>query len=292
MTLKTTTLAFLLALSAASPTHAEILAQWDFEDHFKDVGPSGYDGVGVFGGVTIVDEGNNQYGYFNNDGGFAVPMYYDTALSSLSISTWFRSDYSVPEYDYFGEMSQPGFSYDKTWQDYVNFGMLDFDRSDYYSLTMTGNGEIMLSLAINESGSKVIRDYIINSPLRYNDNVWHKVNVDYDASNGLNVYVDGQRILNEDYTGDIGGFSTRYGYIGDGSEATSFAANQNLNFYEGALDNVTIFDSVQGEQAIIDSFESEQYLYADVTSPLLPGTAGLLLLGVYRNRARRHGERL
>ena len=276
-----------IALSALTPAHADIVAQWDFENHLTDAGPSGYDGVGVFGGVRFIGTGDNQYGYFNNDGGFAVPMYYDSALSSLSLSVWFKSDYTTPEYDYYGEMSQPGFSYDQTWQDYVNFGMLDFDRSDYYSLTMTGNGEIMFSLATAASGSKVIHDYVIDSPLRYNDNAWHKVNVEYDAINGLNVYADGIRILSEAYIGDIGGLSTRYGYIGDGSEADSFAANQNLNFYQGALDNITIYDGVQGEQAVIDSFESEQYLFAHVPTPIAIGSLALLMIGVRRANHRR-----
>lgn len=289
--LKRTLLFTSLLAALVSPAQAELVAEWTFENGLQDSGPSGYDGIYSGGGNApeLVDAGNNHYMNFNTAGSIALPMYYDSNIDSLGLSMWFNTTYTSPFYDYQGFDSDTHV-YDSAWMNYINSSFLDFDRSDYYSLMATGNGEIMFSYATRASGKWELYDIVTKTHDPINDGEWHKVNVNYNQSSGLEIYLDGSIVLSDIYRGAIGsdGGTTRYGYIGDGSEATTFDGGYNGIYYDGLLDNVAIYDDAMSYQDINDSYNSEKWTYADVPALFSPAALLFALIGA-RNTKRNKG---
>lgn len=283
--LKRTFLCASLLAALISPAQAELVAEWTFENGLQDSGSSGYHGVYAGNGnpPQIINDDDNHYANFNTAGSIALPMYYDDTIESLGLSLWFNSTYSSPEYDYDG-YDPATHVYDADWMAYINSSFIDFDRSDYYSLMLTGNGEIMFSYVSRASGTWQLYDIVAEGPTRYNDGDWHKVNVNYTPTGGLEIYTDGELILTDAYRGEIGAGTVRYGYIGDGSEATSFAGNANHIYYDGALDSVAIYDDAMSYQDINDSYNAEKWTYADVPVSFASSIALLALFGARRLR--------
>merc|ERR1719163_2527078 len=76
-----------------------------------------------------------------------------------------------------------------------------------------------------------------------NDGQWHHVVVTYSALAGKKmIYVDGDYDSEKAIKGPVGeGRLTRYGFIGDGSEASSHNGARNNLYYEGELASVAFF---------------------------------------------------
>lgn len=286
--LKNTLLITLLIVSFSS--QAELVGYWTFEDGLTDSSGNGYDGV-VSNSNTELDILGTEANHYVNfgDNSIALPMYYDSEIESLGLSIWFNTSYSSPEYEYDG-YDKDTHVYDSAWTSYINSSLIDFDRSDYYSLVVTGNGEIMFSYSSKASGTWDLYDIVAEGDVAYNDGEWHKVNVNYSEDGGLQIYVDAELILSEIYTGYIGGVgNTRYGFIGDNSEAETFNSGSNNLYYNGMIDNVAIYDDAIAEEVIIDSYAAEVSTYYDV--PLFNAPSSLCLLFLFRGRKNR-GSRM
>lgn len=72
------------------------------------------------------------------------------------------------------------------------------------------------------------------------------------------IYVDGVeevRKTNQHLGKGLGTGITRYGFIGDGSEANVFDANRNNKFFEGTLDEVRIYQRVLTPDEILELYQ-------------------------------------
>mgnify|MGYP002278770679 CR=1 FL=1 len=133
---------------------------------------------------------------------------------------------------------------------YGNWAIVDFDRSEYYNLFVRGNtGEVGFS---TYAGSGGIDDFY--SGVTVNDGNWHHIVGVYDGTDKI-IYVDGVEVAlkSNPHNGvALGSGSTRYGIIGDGSEASGYNGNRNNRHYDGLIDEVRIWDDVRSPQEILD----------------------------------------
>jgi len=131
-----------------------------------------------------------------------------------------------------------------------NWSIVDFDRSEYYTCcagvpndSPWGEGGYVGFHTTDDGGTT--HDMWNNSPVR--DGTWHHIAWVFDSSltNDKKIYVDGELDAEADQHGagsNIGTGTTRYGFIGDGSEANSFDGGRNAKYYQGTVDEVIIFD--------------------------------------------------
>jgi FlaG/FlaF family flagellin (archaellin) len=158
----------------------------------------------------------------------ALDTAYDTsgALSEFTACGWFKTTESSTE----------------------NWAILDFDRSEYFNLYVEPDGDVGFSTSevTGHSGSAVDDLYATGS---YNDGDWHLACGAYDDGE-KRIYVDGREEASRSnvHGGDpVGSGVTRYGFIGDGSEAASFDGTRNEYYYDGLLDDVRLYDRALDE---------------------------------------------
>ncbi len=124
------------------------------------------------------------------------------------------------------------------WQD--NWAIIDFDRSEYYCFYVNGSTGVVGFATTDNSGT--IDDF--DAVTAVNDGSWHHIAAVYDGTNKM-IYVDG--VLDATDTNPHGGLplgsgTTRYGFIGDGSEAASFNGTRNGKYYQGDIDEVRVWN--------------------------------------------------
>lgn len=112
----------------------------------------------------------------------------------------------------------------------ANWAFLDFDRSEYFDFYNNADG---IGFSYASSG---IKD-IAATGLGLNDNNWHLACASFDntQTNDTILSVNGTQVHSSNQVGigqSIGTATTRYGFIGDGSEATTFNAGRNNIYYE------------------------------------------------------------
>ena len=137
-----------------------------------------------------------------------------------------------------------------TWSD-QNWALLDFDRSEFFSFAINDAGEIQMnggtSSVGNISGASANFDLLSSSTV--NDGNWHYVGWTFSVANQEIVfYKDGSvdRTLTADGTmaplGSQVAGATRYGIIGDGSEASTEGGDGNQVWFEGDISAVHLYD--------------------------------------------------
>ena len=214
---------------------SEAMGIWGFEegtgDQLKD--RSGYDNHGTWFGSGSHWATNDDIaqlgsvGQFNGSSDYIAidNLFYNQPgqIEKITIEAWF-----------------------KTIDDRA--GMVDWDRSEYFSLgiafdTTQTSGKISWDTTGENEGT-----HDMESNIYVNNNVWHHVAATFDSSTGIKtIYLDGQLDNYEKaYTpGEkLGTGSTRYGFIGDGSEATSFNGSRNQYYFSGFIDEVRIYYQV------------------------------------------------
>ncbi|MDG1331335.1 MAG: DUF2341 domain-containing protein [Crocinitomicaceae bacterium] len=192
-----------------------------------------YSGNGVngasFGGMTSTDlvagklgnaidfDGNNDY--------FALANKFYTnqgEIPQIAVSAWINTTFSN------GNSSS-------------NWSILDFDRSEYFNMFIHGDGR--LGFATRAGG---INDSYAGTAGDLNDGNWHYVVGVYNGTNKL-LYIDGNLALtvNNAHNGvSLGTGANRFGFIGDGSEATTFNGNRNNRYYDGIYDEIRFSSAV------------------------------------------------
>ena len=127
-----------------------------------------------------------------------------------------------------------------------NWSFLDFDRSEYFNFYVRGdNGKLGFS---NANSNSNIRDNYSNTG-GLNDNQPHLGTAVYNACEILDtkIRIDGREDYahNRENTGvNLGtGKDARYGFIGDGSEASSFDGSRNNQHYQGEIAEIIYFEN-------------------------------------------------
>lgn len=145
--------------------------------------------------------------------------------------------------------------------DTARSGILDFDRSEHWQIGMNfhnaggDNGKISFDTANSADG---IED--LNSATTVNDDSWHFVTVVYDNAdaNDKKIYIDGVLSSQADqHTTGLGKGTTRYGFMADGSEASTFNGGNNNLLYEGYLDEVRISHTAKSADRILAEYNNQ-----------------------------------
>ncbi len=122
-----------------------------------------------------------------------------------------------------------------------NRAFLDFDRSDFFNFYIHGNWKVSFSFRAGSTTD----NYGSNT---YNDDIPHIACASYDSSlvNDTKIIVDGNIELEADNVSSgqyIGKSSTRFGFIGDGSEANSFDGTRNNKYYDWDIAEIVYYDT-------------------------------------------------
>ena len=145
--------------------------------------------------------------------------------------------------------------------DTARSGILDFDRSEHWEIGLNfhnaagQNGRISFDTA---SGGDGIKD--LNSGIVINDGNWHHVTVVFDKNDitDKKIYIDGILSSSADqHSTGLGTGSTRYGFMGDGSEASFVNGPKNNLPYEGGMDEVRIQHSANSSERILTTYNNE-----------------------------------
>ncbi len=122
-----------------------------------------------------------------------------------------------------------------------NWSLLDFDRSEYFNFFVHGQGKASFCTRGQNSG---INDFHAGQNGQVNDGEWHHLVGVFDGSKKY-IYIDGvlSATENNPHNGNmIGSGFTRYGIIGDGSEASTFNGSRNQNYYKGKIDELRLLN--------------------------------------------------
>jgi|GEM_PF-5366086 len=202
----------------------DLVGYWRFEQSGVDASGNHYDGTITGASFThgYLGEGLEFDG--SNDYIAIQDLFYDQSgqIGELTVCAWVKTSVSgVGEFD--------------------NWAIVDFDRSEYYNLFIYGDtGEVGFSTAVGGG----IFDMRGQTPV--NDGLWHFVCVVFDASESheKKIYIDGELDATQDALLEeigLGTGVTRYGFIGDGSEASSYNGNRNDRYFQGTIDEVQIY---------------------------------------------------
>lgn len=189
--------------------------------NFEDSTGNGHYGQ-AFDGVTRGVNGKigKAVSFDGSSGYIALNMSYTgpNVIPKITITTWFSTTYS-------------GTSYSSNWS------FVDFDRSDFYNFYIAGD-----TGALEFSSTAAATDDFQANTTELNDGTWHLGWAVYDGNDKI-IYLNGTQdaIRTNAHSGAaIGISSTRWGFIGDGSEATAFNGSRNKIYYDGYIDEVRI----------------------------------------------------
>lgn len=124
-----------------------------------------------------------------------------------------------------------------------NWSILDFDRSERYHLSVHGQGNVSFcthDAGYTGSGNLMVHDMFAGNSGQINNGDWHQIVVTFENGekkiyiNGLHAGTTTQNVP------VIGSKLVRYGFIGDGSEASSFNASRNNQYYDGKIDELRL----------------------------------------------------
>ena len=237
------------ALSAFNSTYSGV---WSFEDanpgttvtDSSQSANTGFGGGGMGVGNVVAGQVGNALD-FNNAEYVAVENSYSGTgtVGSVSVSAWVNT------------ASSGG------WTD--NWAILDFDRSEYFNVFVdAATGQ----LSFSTSGGG-IHDFSGGPAI--NDGAWHHITAVYDGADKI-LYVDGVevgRAVNAHGGSALGTANTRYGIIGDGSEATSIDGSRNNLYYDGQIDELKVYDGTLSAAEIAQEYHN----YNNVSSYLNVG---------------------
>ncbi|MHA2391198.1 MAG: LamG-like jellyroll fold domain-containing protein [Promethearchaeota archaeon] len=204
-----------------------------------------YDSDAAVGSYSLNFNGGNDFLYINDE------MHFTNAneIPAVTVSCWFKT-------------SQTGGSYSDNW------AFFDFDRSEYFNFYIRpDDGRIGFSSAA--TGYSGQNDFY-GSTTGLNDGEWHFAAIVYDGSDKI-IYIDDgvedARWVNAMNGLAFGRTADRWGFIGDGSEASSENGARNNIYYNGNIDEVRYFDYAVAPDEI-------QWLanYHPITTDLLPIT--------------------
>jgi hypothetical protein len=156
-------------------------------------------------------------------------------IQALTLSAWINTSYS-------------GY-----W--YNNWSIIDWDRSENFNMFIDGHGRMAFCSSASRSQ---YNDIYAGDTGDYNDGKWHYFTAVFEDYNKY-LYVDGQLETTEynPHGGGIGTGSIRYGYIGDGSESTTYNSSRNGFYYEGKIDEVRVLHEARSADWIETEYNNQ-----------------------------------
>jgi hypothetical protein len=156
----------------------------------------------------------------------------------------------------------------------TNNAIVDWDSSEYWSLGVDFGGTVGSGkISWNTCGETEGTDNF-GSTGTVNDGAWHHIAVTYSSETGQKkIYIDGEpdNSVTAYSAGEyLGTGTTRYGFIGDGSEADTFNGNRNNLLFEGIIDEVRVLRRGIAASWLMD--EGEGTVIYDETSNYNDGT--------------------
>jgi hypothetical protein len=134
-----------------------------------------------------------------------------------------------------------------------NWAIVDFDRSEYFNFFIHGDGRA--SFATSSGGA--ISDFYTGGGL--NDGNWHQLVAVYDGTD-KHIYIDGALVgtqTNPHGGSALGSTLTRYGFIGDGSEASNFNGSRNGRYFEGTLDEIRLLNVARNANWLATEYNNQ-----------------------------------
>jgi len=178
-----------------------------------------YDTDSAVGSYSLNFDSSHDFVYINDEMHFTNP----NEIPAVTVSCWFKTFYS-------------GGSYSSNW------AFFDFDRSEYFNFYLDPtDGKIGFSSSA--TGYTGQNDFY-GTTTGLNDGQWHFASVVYDGSDKI-IYVDGvedNRWVNAMNGLAFGTTTDRWGFFGDGSEASSVNGGRNNIYYSGNIDEIRYFD--------------------------------------------------
>ncbi|MEL7148258.1 MAG: LamG domain-containing protein, partial [Bacteroidota bacterium] len=189
--------------------------------------------------AVTTNNSNKNYLSFNGQNQYVAieKLHFDdeNPIPQLTVEAWVKTDFQ-------------GVAINDNW------AIVGFDRSDFFSFYVRGdNGKVGFSTcsegALNDmSGTTIV-----------NDNEWHHLAVVYDGIDKI-IYVDGvedARVTNAHGGNPLGWYRVRFGFIGDGSEATTFDGSRNEKYFKGELTEIRLWESVRTSSEIQDFYQKQ-----------------------------------
>ncbi len=142
--------------------------------------------------------------------------------------------------------------------------IISFDRSESYRLALKDGGNTYVGWNTTDSNGKTDD---LRTLVSYEDEKWHHVCGWYKKSSTAvdkKIFVDADMVKSHSsntHSGRNLGNSVRYGYIGWGSEASSFDGNGNIHqddFMKGKIDDVRIYSRSLSDEEISALYFSEK----------------------------------
>ena len=215
-----------------------LLLHYTFDGDAED--KSGQENHGVVNGPQpeLVDS-RKSYRFDGVDDYISIQnLLFDSvgAIDAVSICTWVKSAFQGQAYN-------------------DNLGLIDFDASEYFSFYVRGiDGKLgfstsdSTSLSNNFAGKRVV-----------NDGQWHFVCAVYDGTDKV-LYVDGtedNRRTRPHNDRSLGTGVTRYGFIGDGSKASTFDGKRSNSYYTGSIGEMKVFNRALSPDEISSLYDGD-----------------------------------
>jgi len=225
-----------------------------------DISGNGYHANGVndpsfFSDGYVFFDGQNDYFWvetLNYGGG--------NTISEMSVFAWMRT-------------------FVNNTSDSSQWAFLDFDRSEAFNFYIHGDGRISMSGDSSNQGGIGGGNYDISGNGYYNDGEWHYIGLTFSVANQeIIMYADGE--VDATFTADgsmtaLGNGSTRYGIIGDGSEASSEDGGRNDYYYQGDIGEIHFYDNkVLTLEEINQNYDSSRKRFERIDSVPFTATGG------------------
>lgn len=162
------------------------------------------------------------------------------------------------------------------------WSIIDFGESEYFNVSIgdrhgvDNNVQFNTHSALDGNSTKNLEGNAIVA-----NNNWHHIACVYDGKKKF-IYVDGALDNDSDaHNGKaLGSAETRFGFIGDGSEATSFDGTRNGYYFEGQIAMVEMWDRAMVKQEVEARMKSTAVAAGLTGQWLLEEGAGSTITGV------------
>ena len=244
---------FIMPAGVQAQSDDGLVAEWHFDEGgnvLKDSSGNGNDGV-IYGATWVDGKYGKALSFDGKNDYTALDMFFNTAgaIPKLTVTAWVKIPASGGDWS-----------------------VLDFDRSEYFTVaagipagSINGEGDYVGFHTTDSRGTT--HDMWTSSTLR--DDSWHFISCVYDGTDKT-IYIDGiedARVSNAHGGKALGTGAKRYGFIGDGSEASAFNGGRNDEYFEGFIDEIHTYNRALSAEEIKALFEGVQLTISKLVSP-------------------------